>query len=478
MNDISANIEIILAEAVEIPIATERDAFLDKACGGDGRLRARVERLVKCHLLAGNFLEQPAIVVEPDSLAPEHTPVEGPGTQIGPYKIIEQIGEGGMGLVYMAEQQQPLRRMVALKIIKPGMATRHVVARFEAERQALAMMDHPNIARIYDAGTTHDSTGAAAGSGRPYFVMELVRGIPITTFCDQKQLNFRERLQLFQQVCQAVQHAHQKGIIHRDLKPTNVLVTMHDVVAIPKVIDFGVAKALAGGLTEHTLHTGFMQLIGTPLYMSPEQAELNELGVDTRSDIYSLGVLLYELVTGTTPFDKDTLREAGFDEMRRMIREDDPPRPSQRLSTLNGKAALTQSDGRSRDDRRFHQRLRGELDWVVMKSLEKDRNRRYESVSALAEDIQRFLADEPIIARPKSAWYLGRKFIHRHRALVVIVITLLMTVILLGGLVSNWRRSLKYGAAVEALTHQAQMEDERERLVRDSKPTLSRRSSY
>src|SRR5437588_891771 len=286
----------------------------------------------------------------------------------------------------MAEQQHPVRRKVALKVVKPGMDTRQVVARFEAERQALALMDHPNIAHIFDGGETI--------SGRPYFVMELVRGVPITEFCDQNHLPVRERLELFGSVCQAVQHAHQKGISHRDLKPSNVLVTLHDDRAVVKVIDFGVAKATGQQLTEKTPFTHFAQLIGTPLYMSPEQAQMSGLDIDTRSDVYALGVLLYELLTGTTPFDQERLRTADFDEIRRMIREEEPAKPSTRISTL-GQAATGMSANRKNDPRRLAQVCRGELDWIVMKALEKDRNRRYESASAFAADVQRYLRDEP-----------------------------------------------------------------------------------
>jgi serine/threonine protein kinase/tetratricopeptide (TPR) repeat protein len=380
------------------------DAHLAEACGDDDELRNRVGDLLHANAEAGSFLESPASgpVVTVDE------PIrEGPGTIIGPYKLLEQIGEGGFGLVFMAEQQQPVRRKVAVKILKRGMDTRQVIARFEAERQALALMDHPNIARVLDAGET--------ASGRPHFVMELVKGVSITDYCDQNRLTTRERLELFVHVCQAVQHAHHKGIIHRDVKPSNVMVTLHDDVPVVKVIDFGIAKALGQQLTDKTLVTGFAQMVGTPLYMSPEQAGMSGLDVDTRSDIYSLGVLLYELLTGTTPFDKERLRAAGYDEMRRVIREEEPPKPSTRLSTL-GQPAATVSERRQSDPKRLSQLFRGELDWIVMKTLEKDRNRRYETANGLAADVQRYLHDEPVAACPPSAWYRIRKFARRHKA--------------------------------------------------------------
>jgi eukaryotic-like serine/threonine-protein kinase len=389
------------------------DERLAAACGNDQDLRHQVQVLLRAHQQPDTFLERAAIGIDA-SLKRSTINSDGGeqvGHQIGPYKLLEQIGEGGMGLVYMAQQQQPVRRLVALKLIKPGFDSKQTIARFEAEKQALAMMEHSNIARVLDAGTTE--------TGRPYFVMELVRGIPINEFCDQKRLTVRERLELFVDVCRAVQHAHQKGIIHRDLKPTNVLVTMHDTVAVPKVIDFGIAKALGPQLTEHTLHTGFAQLVGTPLYMSPEQAEMNQLGVDTRSDIYSLGVMLYEVLTGTTPFHKETLSKAGLDEMRRMIREDEPPRPSARVSTLEAQALSTVSQRRSTDPRHISTALRGELDWIVMKALEKDRNHRYESASAFAADIQRYLGDEPVQACPPSVAYRLRKFVRRNQSRVM-----------------------------------------------------------
>jgi serine/threonine protein kinase len=318
--------------ALTLADPTERSAYLDQACAGDPSLREHIEGLLEMHGQLGTFLEVPALAPAVTTLDPASS--ERPGAVIGPYKLLEQIGEGGFGIVFMAEQQQPLRRKVALKVLKPGMDTRQVIARFEAERQALALMEHPNIAHVLDAGAT--------ASGRPYFVMELVRGVPVTDFCDQHKLPPRQRLELFATICQAVQHAHQKGLIHRDLKPTNILVTLHDGKPVVKVIDFGIAKALGQQLTDKTLFTGFAQFVGTPLYMSPEQAEMSGLDVDTRSDIYSLGVLLYELLTGTTPFGQERLKQAGYDEIRRIIREEEPPRPSTRLSTL-GQAADTVS---------------------------------------------------------------------------------------------------------------------------------------
>src|SRR4051812_21336509 len=317
--------------------------------------------------------------------------IEKPGDRIGRYKILQQIGEGGCGVVYMAEQSEPVRRRVALKVIKLGMDTRSVIARFEAERQALAMMDHPNIAKVLDAGATE--------TGRPFFVMELVRGVKITDYCDETKLSTRERLDLFVQVCAAVQHAHQKGIIHRDLKPSNILVTINDGVPVPKVIDFGIAKATTGQqLTDKTLFTAFEQFIGTPAYMSPEQAVMTSLDIDTRSDIYALGVLLYELLTGRTPFDPKELLQAGFDEMRRTIREKEPERPSTRLSTMLEADLTSVAQRRHSDAPKLIHALRGDLDWIVMKALEKDRTRRFETANAMAVDIQRYLHDEPVTA--------------------------------------------------------------------------------
>jgi serine/threonine protein kinase/Flp pilus assembly protein TadD len=399
----ATDVKSIFGKAMELGSPAERAAYLEEACRDDPLLRDEVESLLKAGQEAGAFFAGLGPSAAVAALEPS---AERPGAVIGPYKIMEQIGEGGMGLVFVAEQQQPIRRKVALKVIKPGMDTGQVVARFEAERQALALMDHPNIAKVHDGGQT--------ASGRPYFVMELVKGVPLTDYCDENRLPPRERLELFLQVCQAVQHAHQKGIIHRDLKPSNLLVASQDGVPVVKIIDFGVAKALGQQLTERTLYTQFTQLIGTPLYMSPEQAGQSALDVDTRSDIYSLGVLLYELLTGTTPFDKERLKEVTYDEIRRIIREEEPPRPSTRLSTL-GLAATTISAQRQSDPKRLSQLFRGELDWIVMKCLEKDRNRRYETSNDLALDVERYLHDEPVRACPPSALYKLRKFARRKK---------------------------------------------------------------
>jgi serine/threonine protein kinase/tetratricopeptide (TPR) repeat protein len=434
--------DTIICAAIEIASAEERAAYISRVCGDDNELRGRVEKLVTAHFRAGSFLEAPA----PQLVATiDEATTERPGTVIGLYKLLEQIGEGGFGVVFMAEQQQPVRRKVALKVIKPGMDTRQVIARFEAERQALALMDHPNIARVLDAGTTNESsrhTPCAVGddgtrsvpttSGRPYFVMELVRGPSMTDYCDQHNLPVRERLALFIDVCQAVQHAHQKGIIHRDIKPSNVLVTLHDGKPVVKVIDFGIAKAMGQQLTDKTLFTNFAQMIGTPLYMSPEQAEMSGLDVDTRSDIYSLGVLLYELLTGTTPFDKERLKSASFDEIRRIIREEEPPKPSTRMSTL-GLAATTASEKRGTDPRKLSRLFRGELDWIVMKALEKDRNRRYETASAFAADVGRYLQDEAVQACPPSVGYRLGKFARRNKAALGMSACVLAVVIALAG---------------------------------------------
>jgi serine/threonine protein kinase len=433
--------QTIFTEALEMEDPAQRAAFLEAACAGDARLRQRVERLLGRHDHAGSFLEQPALSC---AATANYQPLisEQPGTSIGPYKLLQQIGEGGFGVVFLAEQERPVKRRVALKVIKPGMDSRQVTARFEAERQALAMMDHPNIAKVHDAGATEN--------GRPYFVMELVQGVPITEYCDQCNLTTRERLKLFVMVCQAVQHAHQQGVIHRDIKPTNVLIAMQDGKATPKIIDFGVAKAINQQLTEHTLLTSFAQIIGTPLYMSPEQAELSPLGVDTRSDIYSLGVLLYELLAGTTPFDKDRLHAASYDELRRIIREEEPPRPSARISTLAPDLAATVAEHRRTEVRRLRQQVRGELDWIVMKCLEKDRNRRYETPNSMARDIERYLGSEPVQACPPSVRYRFRKFAARNKTLLSAAGAILASLIVGLG-VSTWMY-LRERAAVQVAT--------------------------
>jgi serine/threonine protein kinase/tetratricopeptide (TPR) repeat protein/Flp pilus assembly protein TadD len=410
----------IFLEAVENHAPEQWAEFLDAACHDAPDLRRRVEELLDAHQGEDSLLDRG--VGNRDSLLPTFAqPItEGPGTVIGRYKLLEQIGEGGFGVVFMAQQEHPVRRRVALKIIKPGMDTREVIARFEAERQALAIMDHPNIAKVLDAGATE--------SGRPYFVMELVRGIPITEFCDQNGLTTRQRLELFATVCQAVQHAHQKGIIHRDIKPSNVLVTLRDDWPVPKVIDFGVAKAIDQRLTEKTVFTRFAQMIGTPLYMSPEQAGMSDLDVDTRSDIYSLGVLLYELLTGTTPFDQERVRAAAYDELLRIIREEDPPRPSLRISTL-GDTLPSVAAHRRTEPKKLTALVRGELDWIVMRALEKDRTRRYATANSFGADVQRYLHDKPVHACPPSAAYRFQKFARRNMAVLTFLSAAVLTLV-------------------------------------------------
>ena len=419
MSEQGRDTESIFHEARRIPDSVQRADFLAMACAGDDALRTRVEKLLAAEAELGSFLgsndeTRDAPSNARRSSAPAVTTIasplsERPGTIIGRYKLLQQIGEGGFGVVYMAEQEQPVRRKVALKIIKLGMDTRQVIARFEAERQALAMMDHPHIAKVLDAGATD--------TGRPYFVMELVKGMPITDYCDKENVSLRDRLSLFMQVCSAVQHAHQKGIIHRDLKPNNILVTLHDGKPVPKVIDFGIAKATEQKLTERTMFTEFGQFMGTPAYMSPEQAEMSGLDIDTRSDIYSMGVVLYELLTGATPFDVRTLRDAALDEIRRIIREVEPSKPSTRLSTVREELA-TVAKRRGVEPQKLGTILRGDLDWIVMKALEKDRQRRYESATGLGTDIGRYLSGEAVLAAPPSKAYRLKKFVRRNRAAV------------------------------------------------------------
>jgi serine/threonine protein kinase len=462
MNNSVAREKAVFCEAVEITDLEQRRQFLDQACGADKVLRAQVEGLLALSQGSGDFFKEcaPALEAQPAdadqvlSAGEAALGTEAPETKaIGRYKLLQRLGEGGCGVVYMAEQEEPIRRRVALKIIKLGMDTRNVIARFEAERQALALMDHPNIARVLDAGATE--------TGRPYFVMELVYGVKITEYCDQNRVSMRERLELFVEVCNAVQHAHQKGIIHRDLKPSNIMVTMHDGVPVPKVIDFGIAKATEQRLTDKTLFTSYAQLMGTPAYMSPEQMELSGLNLDTRSDIYSLGVLLYELLTGRTPFDTSDLLKQGVEELRRTICEREPLSPSAKLQTLNNEELTKTARKRHMEALRLLSQLRGDLDWIVLKCLEKDRTRRYATANALAMDIGRYLHEEAVLARPPSQLYRLQKLVRRNR-LVFASIAALSFALIAGFGTSTWlffreraaRREAERGRANEALLRQ------------------------
>ena len=444
MSQPKTSVGAVFDAALQLP-REQRNAYVQAACAGDDALKRRVMALLNAHESGGSFMENPVVPPRPGPL--EERPLdetrpsgtlqvavepadEAVGQSIGRYKLRQKIGEGGCGVVYAAEQTEPVRRKVAIKVIKLGMDTQQVIARFEAERQALAMMDHPNIAKVLDGGTTE--------SGRPYFAMELVRGIRITDYCDQNKLGTKERLALFTLVCQAIQHAHQKGIIHRDIKPSNILVTMHDGVPVPKVIDFGIAKAIEGRLTDSTVFTQLHQFMGTPAYMSPEQAEMSGLDVDTRSDIYSLGVLLYELLAGTTPFDAKQLVAAGVDAMRTIIREQEPVRPSTRLGNLVGTTSTTIAQHRATDVVKLAHQIRGDLDWIVMKCLEKDRTRRYETANGLAADIKRYLSDEPVTAGPPTKGYVLRKFVRRNRGMVLAGGAVLVALVL-GLVCSIWQ---------------------------------------
>jgi serine/threonine protein kinase/WD40 repeat protein len=436
----------IFLDAVRLPVS-ERENFLADACGEDRELRDRLDQLLLAHEEAGSLPGGPTSVpVNPSS--------ELLGRLIGPYKLLQQIGEGGMGVVYMAEQKEPVERRVALKIIKPGMDSRQVIARFEAERQALALMDHQNIAKVFEAGTTDND--------RPYFVMELVKGVPITKYCDEKRLSLKERLGLMIPVCLAIQHAHQKGIIHRDIKPTNVLIAQYDGRPVPKVIDFGVAKATAHKLTERTMFTELGQIIGTLEYMSPEQAELNQLDIDTRSDIYSLGVLLYELLTGTTPFDKQTLRAVAFHEMLRVIREEEPAKPSNRLSTIDTLPSVAAV--RSIEPARLSKMVRGELDWIVMKALEKDRTRRYETAVSLSSDLNRYLNDEQVQACPPSVRYRLGKFVRRNKVTLATIVVVAVALII-GTALSTWQALRATEAEFQAKANETRALSEERRAI-------------
>jgi serine/threonine protein kinase/tetratricopeptide (TPR) repeat protein len=416
------DIEAIYSTALKKGSGQERSEYLDEVCGDDHALRARIEALLKASEEVGDFLEPP--ILNSDVTLNNSPMTEVPGTVIGPYKLLEKIGEGGMAVVYMAEQHKPFHRRVALKIIKLGMDTKQVISRFEVERQALAMMDHPNIAKVFDAGATE--------TGRPYFVMELVRGLTITEYCDKNKRNTQERLELLVPVCNAVQHAHQKGIIHRDIKPSNIMVTLHDGKPVPKIIDFGIAKATNQRLTERTVFTRYAEMIGTPEYMSPEQAEMSGLDIDTQTDIYSLGVVLYELLTGVLPFDADTLRSAALGEIQRIIREEEPPRPSMRLSVL-GERAEKIAECRGTEISILVTRLRKELEWIPLKAMRKDRTRRYRSAAEMSDDVQNYLNGAPLIAGPESSMYRLKKSIRRNRTLMTGIAAVL--VVLIAGIV-------------------------------------------
>ena len=443
----------VFLKAVEIDPPDERAAFVAEECGGDAGLREAVSRLLREHDREEHPLDRP--VVDAANAATLIVPTQDVGETIGPYRLREKIGEGGFGLVFVADQLRPVRRRVALKVIRPGMDTGEATARFEAERQALAMMDHPNIARVFDAGVTE--------GGQHYFAMELVRGLALTEFCDHNRLDVRGRLDLFVAICNAVQHAHQKGIVHRDLKPSNVLVTLLDGKPVPKVIDFGIVKSVGPRLSDKTVYTGFKAMMGTPTYMSPEQAEMSNAEVDTRSDIYSLGVLLYELLTGTTPFEGDRLRKAGLIEFRRILLEEEPPRPSNRVSTMNAQRVTTVAGHRRLEPARLASSLRGDLDWVVMKALDKDRGRRYPTAVALGEDVRRFVEGLPVEARPPSNLYRFSKFARRNKT-VLATAGIVALALIVGTGVSLWQAAVARSALAKAQVSEAEADRSREEL--------------
>jgi serine/threonine protein kinase len=476
--------EEIFCSALAINAPYERKLFLDRACQGDAALRSMVDKLLASQPaaekvfqeggvarlpikeLAQSFEEAPGLAENIEAPARED---EFTGRCIGTYKLLQRIGEGGCGMVYMAEQEKPVRRRVALKIIKLGMDTKSIVARFEAKRQALALMDHPNIARVLDAGATE--------TGRPYFVMELVRGIKITEYCDQHELDTRERLKLFIQVCQAIQHAHQKGVIHRDIKPSNILVTIIDGKPVPKVIDFGIAKAIEGRLTDNTIFTAYEQFIGTPAYMSPEQAVMSGVDVDTRSDIYSLGVLLYELLTGRTPFETNELLERGIDGLRRTLQEREPQRPSAMVTTMQGKALTQVAHSRHVEPMKLISLLHGDLDWIVIRALEKDRSRRYETANGLAMDVQRFLDNEPVVARPPSRIYRLQKLVRRNQT--TFIAAAMVSLALIGGLgFATWfwhqeREARKQAVAAEQQALAAEQQQAKLRMEAEDRERIT-----
>jgi serine/threonine protein kinase len=476
--------ENIYYSALEIKSPEQRKTFLDRACQGDAVLRSTVEGLLASQPEAERFFEEGGVARLPmreltqsfsetrglaENAAAPAREDESIGKCIGSYKLLQRIGEGGCGVVYMAGQEKPVRRRVALKIIKLGMDTKSVVGRFEAERQALALMDHPSIARVLDAGATE--------LGRPYFVMELVRGVKITEYCDQNELDTRERLKLFIQVCHAIQHAHQKGVIHRDIKPSNILVTIIDGMPVPKVIDFGIAKAIEGRLTDNTIFTAYEQFIGTPAYMSPEQAVMSGVDVDTRSDIYSLGVLLYELLTGRTPFETKELLQSGIDGLRRTLQEQEPQRPSIIVTTMQGLALTQVAHSRHAEPMKLISLLRGDLDWIVIRALEKDRARRYETANGLAMDVQRFLDNEPVVARPPSRVYRLQKLVRRNK--VTFMAGAMVAWALIGGLgVATWfwhqeRQARKRAVVAEQQALAAEQQQSRLRMEAEDRERIT-----